>query len=117
MNKHEKEIQSRLEAMPFTEARKGIRFGTLYTIGSPDYDVARSWLEGKETELRDERETETLSVTKEASRIVSETFSFTRRSVRIDRIIAITAVIIAVVAAREDFKRFISWLINEIKTP
>jgi hypothetical protein len=64
MNKHDKNIQDRLEAMPFTEARKTVRSGTLHTIGSPDHDVALSWLEGKEAEIRDLHNTEMISITR-----------------------------------------------------
>ena len=56
MNKHDKEIQDRLNAMPFAEARKAVREGTFYTIGSPDHDVALSWLSGRESEIRDKRD-------------------------------------------------------------
>ncbi len=55
MNKHDKDIQGRLDGMPFAEARKAVRAGTLHTIDSPDHKVALSWLEGKEAELRDAR--------------------------------------------------------------
>lgn len=64
MNKHDKAIIDRIEAMPFVEARRAIRQGTLYTIGSPDHAVAVSWLEGKEAEQRDEKETKVVSVPK-----------------------------------------------------
>jgi len=99
MNNRDKEMITRLEEMPFSEARKTIKNGILYPIGSPNHTVALSWLEGKEAELRDERENETISAAKDASRIASKTISFTRRAVRIDRIIAIAALIIAIIAA------------------
>jgi len=119
MNKHDKEIQDCLEAMPFTEARRVVRSGTLYTIGSPNHDVALSWLEGKEAELRDDRETETLSMAKEANSVAKEANSIARsmfRAVWKDRIIAIAAAIIALIAAREDIILFISWIISKIKS-
>jgi len=56
MNKHVKDIQDHLDGMPFAEARKAVRAGTLHTIGSPNHKVALSWLQGKEAELRDARE-------------------------------------------------------------
>lgn len=56
MNKHDKDIQDRLDAMPFIEARKAVSLGTLFTVGSPDHEVAVSWLAGKDAELRDARE-------------------------------------------------------------
>lgn len=101
MNNHNKNIQDRLDAMPFIEARKAIIAGTIYVIGSPNYAVALSWLEGKEAELRDQRE--------------AKTHSFTLRSVRIDRIIAVVAIMIAIIAARKDIWSLISWLIDTIK--
>ncbi|MBI4633363.1 MAG: hypothetical protein HY742_05685 [Deltaproteobacteria bacterium] len=53
------------------------------------------------------------SSARDANRIASEAFSFTKRSRRTDRIIAITAIIIAVIAAREDIIWLISWLITK----
>jgi hypothetical protein len=111
MNKQEKELIDRLESMPFIEARKGIKNGTLYTIDSPNHKLALSWLEGKEAELRDERETETLSIAEDANLIARSM----RRSVRKDRIIAIVAVIIAAIAAREEIMWFISFMSCLIK--
>lgn len=64
MNKHDNTIINHLEAMPFVEARKAIRQGTLHTIGSPNHAVAVSWLEGKEAERRDERDAKALSESK-----------------------------------------------------
>lgn len=116
MNNKDKEMITRLEALPFIEARKTIKNGILYTIGSPNYTLALSWLEGKEAELRDERENETLSAAKDASRIASETISFTRRAVSIDRIIAIAAIIIAVIAAHKEIRWLITSFVNMIKT-
>lgn len=51
---------------------------------------------------------------KEANRIASDALLFTKRSRRADRIIAITAIIIAVIAAREDIIWLISWLFRSI---
>ena len=116
MNKHDREIIDRLEGMPFTEARKGIKNGTLLTVTSLDHQVALSWLEGKEAELRDEREVSTLSIAKEANRIASDVFAFTKCAVLKDRIIAIAAIIIAMIAARDDIIWFISWVISKIRT-
>jgi hypothetical protein len=100
MNETNKKFIADLEAMPFSEVRKSIKNGTLYKIGSPNHTLALSWLEGKEAELRDERESETLFISKSM-----------RREVRKDRIIAIVAIIIAAIAAREEIIWFISWLI------
>ena len=103
MNGHFRDIKNHLESMPFKEARRKINFGELYAVGSDDHNFALSWLEGKEAELRDERE--------------SEAMRSMRREVRKDRIIAIAAIIIAVIAAREDIKWLISWLLDKLKTP
>ena len=115
---------ARLEAMPLEQARRELASGTFGNIGSPNHTFASSWLAVKEAELRDAREAETLSVSKEANSLAREANSrtsmidrFTRRAVLKDRIIAIAAVIIAAIAAREDIIWFISWLISKIKTP
>jgi hypothetical protein len=79
----------------------------------------------KEAELRDAREAETLSIAKEANSLARDVNSrtsmidrFTRRAVLKDRIIAIVAIIIAAIAAREDIMWFIRFLLNKIiKTP
>lgn len=74
MNKNEKEIQDHLDAMPFAEARKTIRSGTLYTIGSPNHDVALSWLKGKEAELQELHNAEMIAITRKALPI-TDTFN------------------------------------------
>lgn len=94
MNGHFKDIKKQLESMPFEEARRKIKFGELHAIGSPAHDFALSWLEGVEAELRDSREAKMLRLT--------------RRTV----IIATAAIIIAIIAAREDIRWLISLVIS-----
>lgn len=87
--------------------------------------IVEEWLRRKDKERavassskRDVREEETLSIAKEANRIALDAFSFTRRSRRADRIMTITAITIAVIAAREDIIWLISWLLKQIiKSP
>jgi hypothetical protein len=115
MNSHNKEIQDRLDKMPFDEARKAVRLGTLYTIGSLNHEVALSWLEGKEAELRDERETVTLAMAREANLLAHEANSRTSRITRFTLgllIIAIVALLIALIAARKDIVFLVSWIMN-----
>jgi hypothetical protein len=57
----------RLENMPFEEARDKIlkrQMGN--TLDSPNHQLCLSWLTGKESELRDKREEETLSIARKA---------------------------------------------------
>ena len=124
MSESDKNFIARLEAMPLEQARRELASGTFGGIGSPNHTFASSWLAAKEAEFRDAREAETLSIAKEANSLAREVNSrtsmidcFTRRAVLKDRIIAIAAIIIAAIAAREDIIWFISWLIGKIKTP
>ncbi len=120
MNRNVKEIQDQLEKMPFADARKAIRSGALHAIGSPNHKIVLSWLEGKEAELRDARETETLAIAKEANSVAKEANSIAgsiSRAIVKDRTIAIIAVIIALIAARADIIWLISWIINKINIP
>jgi hypothetical protein len=50
----------------------------------------------------------------EANRIASDALLFTKRSRRTDRIMTIAAIIIAIIAAREDIIWLISWLFRSI---
>ncbi|MGD0232963.1 MAG: hypothetical protein ABSC55_00330 [Syntrophorhabdales bacterium] len=81
MNQHEKEIADRLEAIPIDQARIQIASGHFGERGTPDHRFASDLLSAKEAELRDERDTKTLSLAKgasavalDANRIASETF-------------------------------------------
>ena len=120
MNRHAKKIQDQLEKMPFIEARKAIRSGALHTIGSPNYEIALSWLEGKEAELRDARENETLALSEEANSEAKKANSIANsmsRAIVKDRAIAIIAVIIALIAARSDILWILSWVMDKINRP
>lgn len=58
---HDIDLINRLESMPFDEAREKILKGDLGSqIDSPNHKLFLSWLEFKESELRDERESKTL---------------------------------------------------------
>lgn len=94
------------------KVRQGLAAG-LY--GKPDctmYQKASGWLSLLDNNRRDAREKETLSIAEEANNIASDALSFTKRSSRIDRIIAIIAIIIAAIAAKADIKWLISWIVN-----
>ena len=73
------------------------------------------WLRRKDVEredarvaVRDAREEETLSIAKEANKIARSI----RRDVRIDRAMAIAAIIIAAIAANKEIRWLISFVIN-----
>jgi len=82
--------------------------------------LAQEWLRRKE-EVRasasstraEAREQESLLIAKEANSIAWRAL----RAVRNDRIMTIIAIAIAAIAARDDIKWLISWLIDKIKTP
>ena len=131
MSEDDKKVIARLKAMTLEQARIELASGAFGKPGRPDHDFASRWLAIKEAEARDAREVEILSIAKEASSVAREanllaheasstarkTDSFTRRAVLKDRIIAIIAIIIAAIAAREHIIWFISWLVSIIKTP
>ena len=56
MNKSDKEMIARLEAMPLDEARRAISNKEFGDIDGPNHRTVSAWLSTKETELRDERE-------------------------------------------------------------
>jgi hypothetical protein len=111
----EKKFIAELEATPLKEARRKIASGDFGAIGSTSHTFVSSWLVIKEAEARDAREAETSSIAKEANSRTSAIDRFTRRAVLKDRIIAIAAVIIAAIAAREEIRWFISWLIRLVR--
>jgi len=88
--------------------------------------IALEWLRRKDEERasasaskRDAREEEILEIAREANRIASNALVEACRANRSrwkDRTIAITAIIIAAIAARDDIKWLISWLIDKFKT-
>ena len=90
--------------------------------GSRTRDEADSWVRAKQlandalsVSKRDSREEETLSIAKAANSIAADALSFTKRSRRADRIMAITAIMMAAIAAREDIIWLISLVINLFK--
>lgn len=95
-------------------------------LSPPDeYFVAEAklWLELKSKErlliaesARSARETETLAIAKEANQIASDTAKKTERSSRINRWIAITAIIIATIAATPEILSIIKFIFSFIKT-
>jgi hypothetical protein len=100
MSESDKKFIAKLEAMPLEQARRELASGTFGRVGSPNHSFALSWLAVKEAEFRDSREA-----------------SFQRsmrRAVRIDRIIAMIAIIIAAIAARDEIMWLISLLLNKI---
>jgi len=62
MNNHEKEMVTRLEAMPLDQARHEIASGAFGAIGSQKHTFCSSWLAAKEAARRDTREEETLRI-------------------------------------------------------
>ena len=116
---NEQYIIDKLNSMTIDEARKAIAKGQFRDIGSIERAFASELLATKEASLRDSREEETLLVAKDANRLAEEANSISksmRLEVRKDRIIAIIAIIIAVIAARADIIWFISWIVSKIKT-
>ena len=111
--------------------RKALASGDYGRQDSTMYQKASGWLSmlDKQSEdglakLRDDRESEIRDIAKEANRIASNALAETRSEVRlanrsrwIDRIIPTIAIIIAVIAARDDIKWLISWLLDKLKTP
>lgn len=123
MSKSDEETIALLESMPIEQVRKQHVSGGFGSMSSPGYAFVSQWLLVKESELRDARDAEILSVAKEANSLARDANSrtstidrCTRRAVLKDRIIAIIAVIIAAIAARADIMWFISWLISMIRT-
>jgi uncharacterized membrane protein len=91
---HKNDLKKQLESMPFEEARKKVLQNELYDPETPGQIYCLSWLESMETDLRDAREKETLSIAKEANLIASDALSTARKNERW----ALYAVIIAIVA-------------------
>ena len=103
----------------------------IYCSTKEERSIVQEWLRRKDegrnlasSSKRDAREEETLSIANEANLIASRALDtaesearLARRSRWIDRIIPMIAIIIAAIAARDDIKWLISWLIDKIKTP
>ena len=58
----------RLEAMPLEQARRAIASGSFGDVGSPNHDFCLSWLSAKESAIREEREEESLYISRKALR-------------------------------------------------
>ncbi|MCK5230701.1 MAG: hypothetical protein KAR13_10580 [Desulfobulbaceae bacterium] len=69
LKKNDDALIKRLESMPFEEARDKILKRQLgNTLDSPNHQLCLSWLQCKESKLRDDREEETLSIARKALR-------------------------------------------------
>lgn len=66
MYKSQKEMIKRLESMPLDQARLEIATGKYGDIDSPNHVLCSSWLAAKQASIRDEREEETLSISRQA---------------------------------------------------
>lgn len=118
MTDDEKEkLTKELEAMSLAEIRKKLDNHGYGLPHGKNYKFVSSWLLRKETSAREAREAKALSMARaandfanEANRIASAASARKRRSVWIDRTIAIIAIIIAAIAAREHIMLFISGL-------
>ena len=63
LQSHTDELFTRLESMPFEEARTKIMTRQLgHDFGSPNHEACLSWLKDKESSRRDAREEKTLSI-------------------------------------------------------
>lgn len=113
LNTSDKKVIAQLEAMTLIQARRELASNTFGKPGSGNHSFASSWISIKESEERDTRESKTLAIAEEANSIAKSM----RREVRKDRIIAIVAIIIAIIAARADIMLFISWFVSMLKNP
>ena len=114
-----------------SRVREALASGNYGRQDSTMYQKAYGWLsmldkkrEDGLAKLRDDRESEIRDIAKEANSIAANALAETRfearlarRSRWIDRIIPTIAIIIAIIAAREDIKWLISWLLDKLKTP
>lgn len=64
MNRSDKKIADRIDAMSVEQARQEIASGAFGAIGSPNHRFALSWLSTREAALRDAREAEAVSLTR-----------------------------------------------------
>jgi len=106
-------IIKQLESMPFEEARRRILHGELgYDFGSPSHEFCLAWLEEKEYLLRGAREEEILTIAKEANLVASKALSINTKQLRWAIYAAITAVIAATIAIKENIVESILLLLN-----
>ena len=98
---NEKYIIDKLNSMSIDEARQAIASGQFGSVGRPDRAFALEWLATKEAKLRDAREEETLSISRNALSISKEAnfiASKARSDSRCANIIAIIAIILSTIA-------------------
>jgi hypothetical protein len=69
MNNAQREMTELLEAMSLEQARRAIASGSFGDVGSPNHEFCSSWLSAKESTAREEREEESLSISRKALRI------------------------------------------------
>ena len=105
-----KELKIKLESIGEDEVRDRFNEGlySSYTKGMVD-----AWLKDKASNRRDSREEATLSIAKEANDIARKALDATNLSSLSrwkDRIIAITAVIIATIAASDKIKSCVLYI-------
>jgi hypothetical protein len=119
-------IIDELESMTLDQIRQKLANKEYGAEHGRNYQFILSWLSRWEKLLQETKESEAISLAreanasaKEANRIASSALALTesevrlaRRSRRIDRIIPAVAIIIAAIAAREDIK----WLIQTFST-
>lgn len=91
----ENDLLSRLESMPFEEAREKILTRKLGNqLGSENHELCLSWLACKEAKLRDEREAESLSIARRALLISASARKWAITAIVVS---AITAIIVAII--------------------
>jgi len=91
----ENDLISSLESMPFEEARVKILTRQLGNqFGSENHELCLSWLSCKEAELRDLRESESLSISRRALDISESARKWAITAIIVS---AITAIIVAIV--------------------
>jgi len=94
MYKSQTEMIKRLESMPLDQARLEIATGKYGDIGSPNHLVASSWLEAKQASIRDEREEETLSISRRALSISASARKWAIIAIIITTVTTIATIII-----------------------
>lgn len=82
--------------------------------GSHRRSDVEAWVRSKQSAFRDEREASTIEIAREANSIAREANRLTRRRTMISNMIAVAAMMIAAIAARDDIKWLISGLIDRL---
>jgi hypothetical protein len=94
MNSSEKEMLTMLESMPLDKARIAIATRQFGDIGSPNHIFCSSWLAAKESDVRDAREEESLSISRHALSISESARKWAITAIVVS---ATTAIIVAVI--------------------